>query len=171
MDERASPAQCKAFTPKHPTCCRTLPQIQHSFKGSTWVTPNPALSLSGHFFFPLRTQESLIVLLHLPYTPATGSTTVYSTGSFKHPHIFSLPRWPFPLLFAQNHQHMSWVLTAFGAWQHSHPFISSQHGHLPTFLPFQILLTQDETNTNQESSLTCPREINPFCQIQAVSLC
>lgn len=52
---------------------------------------------------------------------------------------------------------MSWLLTAFGAWQHSHPFISAQLGHLPISLPFQTLLTQNETNTNKESSLWPPR--------------
>jgi len=56
---------------------------------------------------------------------------------------------------------MSWLLTALSAWQHSHPFISSHLGHLPIFLPFQILLTQNETNTNRSLLSLAPEKQIP----------
>lgn len=139
------------------------------FTGSTQAPPNQILSLSGHSLLSLRTQESLMSCFIYPNNYRMHYS--FFNRILQTPHVFPLPQCPFPFLFAQNYWHMSWLLAAFGAWQHSHPFISSRLGHLPIFLPFQILLTQNETNTNKESSLTCPREINPFCQIHAVSLC
>lgn len=141
----------------HPNLCRT----------NSGPCKANFVSLSGHCLLSWGTQE--ILVFHFIYPSNYKQQYSHSSRILQAARIFAFPQHPSPFLSAQNYWHMSWLLRAFCAWQHSHPFISSQLGHLPSFLPFQILHTQNETNTNKMSSLTCSREINPFCQIHAAS--
>lgn len=123
-----------------------------NFAGPTQAPPKHTLHFSGHSLL----RDTRDPDPHFIYPHNYRQHYSYSSRMLQTAHIFALSQHPFPFLFAQNYWHMSWLLRAFCAWQHSHPFISFQLGHLPIFLPFQILHTQNETNTNKTSSLTCP---------------
>lgn len=155
MDENACPVQGKDFTSPHPTYYnRNASQVQHTSKSSPdQLRPLQSILCLCLVILFLGTQK---ILSHFIYPSNYRQHYSYSSRTLPTAHIFPLPQHPFPFLFAQNYWHMSWLLTAFCAWQHSHPFISSRLGHLPIFLPFQIPHTQNETNTSKTPSLICP---------------